>query len=79
MNEHILTHVYDQGNYSVQFDGDIVFLSALAPQMQYRQLLYHATFPGNASSEHLVQLTALLNATNNWLDLDYISFSLSSK
>ena len=65
-----------QGNFSVQYDGNIAFLSAHAPTMQYQQLLFHVAF--NASSTHFVSLKAVLDDENNWLDLDFITFTDST-
>ncbi|PSS37228.1 hypothetical protein PHLCEN_2v917 [Hermanssonia centrifuga] len=64
----------NHGNYSVQFDADIVFLSAEADVMQFQQLLFQTTF-AQSSSPHFVSLTALTTNENPWLDLDYITVS----
>ena len=61
----------------MQYDDKIIFLSASAPAMQYQQLLFHGSFA--TSSAHFISLKALLDDQNNWLDLDYITFTTPSK
>ena len=66
--------MFDQGNYSVQFDGSIAFFSAYSDTTQYQQLLFSHTFDDPSKSSHFISLTAHLNGDGvrgRWLDFDF--------
>ena len=64
-----------QATFDVQFDGTVADkLDASAPTTAFRQVLFAHSF-GGAAAQHLVNVTAHLEGTNRWLDLDYITFT----
>ena len=64
-----------QGNYSVQFDNYIVFLSANADEEQYQQQLFSYEF---SYGTHFLSLTALTNDEGRWLDLDFVTITVNN-
>ena len=64
-----------QATFDVQFDGTVADkLDASAQTTAFRQVLFAHSF-GGAAAQHLVNVTAHLEGTNRWLDLDYITFT----
>ncbi|KAL4245396.1 hypothetical protein ABKN59_010330 [Abortiporus biennis] len=71
------------GNFSVQFDNAVIFLSAYSTQTQYQQLLFHHSFdPSASSSPHFVSLRAQLTSSGGgggaggmWFDFDFVTFT----
>ncbi|THH29017.1 hypothetical protein EUX98_g5175 [Antrodiella citrinella] len=69
------------GNFSVQYDDTIIFLSAYADASAFQQLLFSHTFDPNSTSPHFVSLTARLTGSGvrgSWLDIDYVTFTSPS-
>ncbi len=64
---------HNQANYSIQFDGYIIFYSASAQTLQYQQPLFAFTF--NESGNHFVSLRTRYVDGGKWLDLDYITIT----
>ncbi|TDL18909.1 hypothetical protein BD410DRAFT_774472, partial [Rickenella mellea] len=58
-------------NYSVQFDGFIVGLSASRPTTSYQQPLFFHTF--DTVGQHFVSIVARPVPGGNWLDVDFIT------
>ncbi|TCD64707.1 hypothetical protein EIP91_003750 [Steccherinum ochraceum] len=69
------------GNFSVQYDDAIIYLSAYSEQSSFQQVLYSQSFDAKHPSPHFVSLTAILNGDGihgSWLDFDYITVSTGS-
>ncbi|GJE89816.1 hypothetical protein PsYK624_059240 [Phanerochaete sordida] len=62
----------EHGDFSVQVDDKIAYLSAGASEVRFQQPLFSFTFDANASSTHFVSLTAIL-ASGPWLDVDFVT------
>lgn len=72
----VLTAASAQGNFSVQYDDDIVFLSAYAAQTGFQQVLFSTSFVN--TSGHFVSLTALPDSSGGqgtWLDFDFVQIT----
>ncbi|KAH8100399.1 hypothetical protein BXZ70DRAFT_189872 [Cristinia sonorae] len=66
------------GNFSVQFDDGIIFLSAYAEETKFQQLLFSHVFEDPEPSTHFVSLTARLSGSGihgPWLDFDFVTFT----
>ena len=66
-----------QGNFTVQVDGATQKnLTAAANTTSYQQALFSYTFdPSVVSDAHFVSLTALLSASDSWLDVDFVTLT----
>ncbi|TBU29224.1 hypothetical protein BD311DRAFT_273946 [Dichomitus squalens] len=62
--------------FNLQYDNIVVPLDASASTTAFQQELFSHSFAsdGNAT-QHTVKVTAILNGMNNWLDIDYITFT----
>ncbi|KZT03361.1 uncharacterized protein LAESUDRAFT_365987 [Laetiporus sulphureus 93-53] len=63
-------------DFDVQFDDDVIELSAFAAETQFQQLLFQRFFssPANASS-HFISLKAKYTSVGTWLDVDFLTFT----